>query len=234
MKPTLPEERLILALDVPTREDALNIIAQLGGHIKFFKIGLQLFMASHFEIVDYLGDQGFKVFLDLKLYDIPNTVVQALSIMSKHPVTFTTLHAERSILKAGVEATQGKPGILAVTVLTSMDPMDFEAEYGKSVERVVIERAQMARDTGCAGVIASGKEASLIRNHCGEKLLIISPGIRAQGADKQDQKRVITAFDAIRNGADYIVVGRPILKAADPKKAVVEIIREIEKAMREK
>jgi orotidine-5'-phosphate decarboxylase len=112
--------------------------------------------------------------------------------------------------------------------------MDFEAEYGKSVERVVVERAQMARDTGCAGVIASGKEASLIRNHCGEELLIISPGIRPQGADKQDQKRVITAFDAIRNGADYIVVGRPILKATDPKKAVVEIIREIEKAMREK
>jgi len=234
MKPTLPEERLILALDVPTREDALNIIAQLGGHIEFFKIGLQLFMASHFEIVDYLGDQGFKVFLDLKLYDIPNTVVQALSIMSKHSVTFTTLHAERSILKAGVEATRGKPGILAVTVLTSMDPMDFEAEYGKSVERVVVERAQMARDTGCAGVIASGKEASLIRNHCGEELLIISPGIRPHGADKQDQKRVITAFDAIRNGADYIVVGRPILKAADPKKVVVEIIREIEKAMMEK
>ncbi|MEJ5299753.1 MAG: orotidine-5'-phosphate decarboxylase [Thermodesulforhabdaceae bacterium] len=234
MKSIPPEERLILALDVPTKEDALNIVARLGGYVRFFKIGLQLFMASHFYMVDWLGDKGFNVFLDLKLYDIPNTVIQALSIISQHPVSLTTLHAERSILKAGVEATQGKPGILAVTVLTSMDPGDFEAEHGKSVEKAVIDRTKIAIETGCAGVIASGKEAPIIRRNCGKDFLIVTPGIRPKfSEEKDDQKRTVTAFDAIQNGADYIVVGRPILKAPDPKKVVKELVQEIEDAMKE-
>lgn len=226
-----PQDRLILALDVPTREDALDVVKKLEGSVRFFKIGLQLFLASHFYMVDWLGDRGYKIFLDLKLFDIPNTVVQALSVMSKHPVTFTTLHAEESILKAATEAVSDKIGILAVTVLTSMDPLAFKAEYGKTVEDAVLQRAMMAKNAGCAGVIASGSETTLIRKHCGESILIVNPGIRPrsfQGTD--DQKRTVTAFEAIRSGADYIVVGRPILKAPDIKAAALDMLREIEEA----
>ncbi|MGC8720630.1 MAG: orotidine-5'-phosphate decarboxylase [Thermodesulforhabdaceae bacterium] len=231
MKAISPQDRLILALDVPTREDALDVVKKLEGSVRFFKIGLQLFLSSHFYLVDWLGDRGYKVFLDLKLYDIPNTVVQALSVMSMHPVTFTTLHAEKSILKAAVEAVSDRIGILAVTVLTSMEPEAFKVEHGKTVEEAVLHRALMAKDAGCAGVIASGAETALIRQHCGEEFLIINPGIRPRSYQaKDDQKRTVTAYEAIRNGADYIVVGRPILKAPDIRTAAMEMLREIEEA----
>lgn len=233
MKSIPPEERLILALDVPTREEALNIIEKLSGYVRFFKIGLQLFLASHFYIVDWLGDKGYKVFLDLKLHDIPNTVVQALKVICQHPVTFTTIHTEQSILKASVEAVGDKLGILAVTVLTSIDPQYFKTFFGKSIEDAVIERARIAEDSGCAGVISSGVETPLIRRHCDKRLIIVTPGIRPKSfSAKDDQRRTVTAYEAIQNGADYIVVGRPILKASDPKAVVKEIIGEIEEAMK--
>ncbi|MCX7822034.1 MAG: orotidine-5'-phosphate decarboxylase [Syntrophobacterales bacterium] len=226
-----PEERLILALDLPTKDEAIKVVKRVEGYIRFFKVGLQLFLASHFYMVDWLGDKGYKVFLDLKLHDIPNTVIHALNVMSQHPVTFTTLHAEESILRAGVEAVGDRIGILAVTVLTSVDPKYFN--WGKSLEEVVIERTGIAIDAGCVGVIASGKEVSLIRKEYGEDPIIVTPGIRSQSTGvRDDQKRTVTAFEAIKNGSDYIVVGRPILNALDPKTVIVEIVKDIEKAMK--
>lgn len=233
MKQISPEERLILALDVSTKEEAINIIERLGGHVRFFKVGLQLFLSSHFYVVDWLGDKGYKVFLDLKLHDIPNTTVQALKVIRQHPVTFTTVHTEQSILKAAAETASDKMGILGVTVLTSIDPQYFKTIFGKPVEKIVVERARIAKDSGCIGVIASGREISPVREECGENFIIVTPGIRPRSfTTEDDQKRIVTPYEAIKNGADYIVVGRPILKASDAKVVTIEIIKEIEEAMK--
>jgi orotidine-5'-phosphate decarboxylase len=222
------EERLIVALDVPTVVEARALVERLGESVRFYKIGLELFMAEgYFELIDWLIRRGNKVFADLKFYDIPETVRSAVWNLSGRGVTFATVHGHRSIMEAAAGA-KGDVKILAVTVLTSFDRRDLE-EMGVSgdVERLVLSRARGALETGCDGVIASGLEAPKLKAEFGDGLLVVTPGIRPApaGAAKagDDQKRTVDVAQAFANGADYIVVGRPIRQAADPHAAAEAI-----------
>jgi orotidine-5'-phosphate decarboxylase len=222
-------ERLIVALDVPTVTDARALVERLGDAVRFYKVGLELFSAGgSFELIDWLAARGCKVFADLKLYDIPETVRRAVANLSGCGATFLTVHGHRSVMEAAVRA-KGRLQILAVTVLTSFDARDLaEMGPGASVEQLVLSRARGALETGCDGVITSGLEAPTLKAEFGERLLLVTPGIRPvedRGAD--DQKRTVDVAQAFANGADYIVVGRPIRDAADPRAAAQGIQRTI-------
>jgi orotidine-5'-phosphate decarboxylase len=227
-RPVPPEDRLIFALDVPTGEEARRLVAILQEAVRFYKVGLELFLAAGFPLVDWLLEQDKQVFLDLKLYDIPETVARAVRQIRKRPVTFTTVHGNDGILEAACRE-KGDLGILAVTVLTSLDQAGLR-DLGISVDvhDLVLSRARRALEIGCAGVIASGQEARRLKETLGGELAIVTPGIRpaaepggSRPAD--DQKRVVTVEDAIRGGADYLVIGRPIRDAADPYQAALHI-----------
>jgi orotidine-5'-phosphate decarboxylase len=216
------DERLIFALDVPGRDAALRLVEQLGDSVKFYKLGLELFMAGgYFELVDELRKQhGKRVFVDLKFFDVPKTVQRAVERLREHDVSFATVHGNDEILKAAVSA-KGGIQILAVTVLTSLDDCDMRAlGFQVPIKDVVLSRAKRALEIGCDGVISSGLEARELRERLDEKLVIVVPGIRP-GANREidDQKRTVDVEEAFRNGADYIVVGRPIKSAPDPKAA---------------
>ena len=220
MNPVRPHERLIAALDVPTAAEARALVERLGDAVTFYKIGLELFTAGgYFELLAWLRGRGGKVFADLKLYDIPETVRRAVANLRSSGATFVTVHAERSILEAAARE-KGELKILAVTVLTSFDQRAIaDMGYAGSVEDLVLQRARAALEAGCDGVIASGLEAPRIRAEFGRKLLVVTPGVRPAGSGAQDQKRVVDVAQAFANGADYIVVGRPIRDAADPRAA---------------
>jgi len=218
-KPIEPSDRLIFALDVPTKVEALAWIDRLGDSVTFYKIGLELFCSgAYFELLDTLRERGKKVFADLKFFDIPATVRSAVANLARTGATCCTVHGCFSIYREAVEA-KGSMKLLAVTVLTSLDANDLsELGFEGAVEDLVVTRARRAFAAGCDGVIASGLEAARLRREIGPDLTIITPGIRAaneQGGD--DQKRALTLEQAFRNGADHIVVGRPIRKAADPR-----------------
>jgi orotidine-5'-phosphate decarboxylase len=222
-------ERLIVALDVPTVTDAHALVERLGDAVRFYKVGLELFSAGgSFELIDWLAARGCKVFADLKLYDIPETVRRAVANLSGCGASFLTVHGHRSVMEAAVRA-KGRLQILAVTVLTSFDARDLaEMGPGASVEQLVLSRARGALETGCDGVITSGLEAPKLKAEFGDRLLLVTPGIRPagdRGAD--DQKRTVDVAQAFGNGADYIVVGRPIRDAADPRAAAQDIQRTI-------
>jgi orotidine-5'-phosphate decarboxylase len=222
-------ERLIVALDVPTVTDARALVERLGDAVRFYKVGLELFSAGgSFELIDWLAARGCKVFADLKLYDIPETVRRAVANLSGCGATFLTVHGHRSVMEAAVRA-KGRLQILAVTVLTSFDARDLaEMGPGASVEQLVLSRARGALETGCDGVITSGLEAPTLKAEFGDRLLLVTPGIRPvedRGAD--DQKRTVDVAQAFANGADYIVVGRPIRDAAHPRAAAQGIQRTI-------
>lgn len=224
-RPIPPAERLIFALDVPGPEAARSLVAALGEAVRFYKLGLELCMAGgYFELVDWLLERGKKVFVDLKLYDIPETVGAAVRRLRQRPVTFTTVHGDDRILAAACRE-KGELGILAVTVLTSLDRGDLrDLGYDVEVHDLVLARARRAQELGCAGVIASAREARELRRRLGPELLIVTPGIRPAGDRAgDDQKRVATVEGAFREGADYIVVGRPIRDAADPRQAAEDI-----------
>ena len=223
------EARLIVALDVPRAADARALVERLGDAVRFYKVGLELFSAGgYFELIDWLAARGCKVFADLKLYDIPETVRRAVANLRASGATFLTVHGQRSVMEAAVRE-KGALGILAVTVLTSFDARDLaEMGPGASVEQLVLQRARGALETGCDGVIASGLEAPKLKAAFGERLLVVTPGIRPvenRGAD--DQKRTVDVAQAFANGADYIVVGRPVRDAADPRAAAQAIQRTI-------
>ncbi|MDX1374327.1 MAG: orotidine-5'-phosphate decarboxylase [Burkholderiales bacterium] len=223
------EARLIVALDVPRAADARALVERLGDAVRFYKVGLELFSAGgYFELIDWLAARGCKVFADLKLYDIPETVRRAVANLRASGATFLTVHGQRSVMEAAVRE-KGALGILAVTVLTSFDARDLaEIGPGASVEQLVLQRARGALETGCDGVIASGLEAPKLKAAFGERLLVVTPGIRPvenRGAD--DQKRTVDVAQAFANGADYIVVGRPVRDAADPRAAAQAIQRTI-------
>jgi orotidine-5'-phosphate decarboxylase len=220
-----PEERLIFALDVPGAEEARRLVETLGDSVRFYKLGLELFTSGgYFELVDCLLEQGKKIFADLKLYDVPETVASAVRQLRKRPITFTTVHGNDSIMAAAVRE-KGDLKILAVTVLTSLDQNDLrDLGYQADIHDLVLSRARRAQELGCDGVIASGLEARSLRDSLGEKMLIVTPGIRpVENRPADDQKRVVNVEQAIRNGADYLVIGRPIRNAPDPYQAAMQI-----------
>lgn len=216
-------ERIIVALDVADPAMAKEMVRKCESHVNFFKVGLQLFMADWFHIVDWIVDRGHKVMLDLKFFDIPETVRLAVEQVNSRGVTFATIHGNDPIIRAAVEA-RGDLQLLAVTVLTSFGEEDLRAMgMTQSVEDLVYYRARRALELGCDGVVSSGLEAERMRRDLGEKLLIVTPGIRpganVESAD-DDQKRIVTAGMAIAGGANHVVVGRPITKAADPIRVI--------------
>ncbi|MEX2241001.1 MAG: orotidine-5'-phosphate decarboxylase [Burkholderiales bacterium] len=228
-----PRERLIAALDVSTAAEARVLAERLGDAVRFYKIGLELFSAGgYFELLEWLRARGSKVFADLKLYDIPETVRRAVANLRASGASFLTVHAERSILEAAARE-KGAMKILAVTVLTSFDARSIaEMGYAGSVEDLVLKRSRTALESGCDGVIASGLEAPKIKAAFGERLLVVVPGVRPAGAAAQDQKRVVDVAQAFANGADHIVVGRAIRDADDPRAAAQAIQNAIASAVK--
>jgi orotidine-5'-phosphate decarboxylase len=222
-----PDERLILALDVPTVSEARDLVESLGEACRFYKMGLELLMTGqYFELVRWLVDRGSLVFADLKLFDVPNTVESAVRQLDGRGITFVTVHGNDGMIKAACGA-KGDVKILAVTALTSLDRGDIEdLGFDTDVSSLVLSRARRALELGCDGVISSGREASAIREELGERLLVVTPGIRPV-ANVDDQKRTVDVAEAFRLGADYIVVGRPIHAAADPREAAESIQRTI-------
>ena len=218
-------ERLIFALDVADADSARRLVGTLGDAVQFYKLGLELFMAGdYFELLDWLVGSGKKIFVDLKFFDVPATVAAAVKRLRNRGVTFTTVHGNQAIMEAAA-AAKGDVKILAVTVLTSLDRGDLDdLGFHCDVERLVLSRARRALEAGCDGVVSSGLEARLLREHLGDKLLVVTPGIRpVENRPTDDQKRVVSVEQAFESGADYIVVGRPIRDAADPKAAAESI-----------
>src|SRR2546425_501692 len=221
------KERLIVALDVPTPAEARVLVEKVGPAATFYKLGLELFVAGgYFELVDWLVKRGNKVFADLKMYDIPETVGRAVANLRGRGLTFATVHGNQSMMRAAVEE-KGEVKILAVTVLTSLDRGDLDdLGFSCDVERLVLSRARRAMQAGCDGVISSGLEAQKLKAEFRDRLLVVTPGIRPV-KNEDDQKRTVDAAQAFANGADYIVVGRPIRSAADPRAAAQAIQRTI-------
>jgi orotidine-5'-phosphate decarboxylase len=227
-------ERIIFALDVDSKEEAKKWVDLLGKQINFYKVGLQLFLAEWFPVVEMITERGHKVMLDLKFYDIPETVKLALRQLKNRNITFATVHGNDPILRAAVEERNGIK-ILSVTVLTSYGEEDLEEMgFSGTIEDLVFSRAKRALELGCDGVISSGLEAPRLREVLGDSFLIVTPGIRPGKnveIPEDDQKRIVTAQDAIINGADYVVVGRPISKAEDPVAVVESMQNEIQKGL---
>ena len=229
-----PRERLIVALDVPSVAAAEAMVARLGEAVSFYKIGYQLAFAGGIDLARALAGAGKQIFLDLKLHDIGNTVARGVESVAALGVSFLTVHAYPQTMHAAVDARAGSAlRILAVTVLTSYDDADLAAAgYDFTVPELVGERAAQARDIGVDGLVCSGAEAALLRPIIRAGMVLVTPGIRPAGAEAGDQKRVMTPAAAIAAGADYLVVGRPILAAPDPKAAAEAIVAEIAGAAR--
>src|ERR1700723_2916772 len=228
-----PRDRLIVALDLPSVTAAEAMIAGLGDAVTFYKIGYQLAYAGGLPLVGKLTEAGKKVFTDLKLHDIGNTVARGVESMAKSGATFLTVHAYPQTMKAAVEGRAGTNlKILAVTVLTSYDDGDLHAAgYRLGVSDLVEARAQQAQVLGVDGLVCSAEEAASLHKIVGHQMQLVTPGIRPAGSATGDQKRIMTPARAIAAGSDYLVVGRPILEAGDPKAAAEAIQAEIEQAL---
>ncbi|MFO1427062.1 MAG: orotidine-5'-phosphate decarboxylase [Steroidobacteraceae bacterium] len=233
-KPFAPKQipsrdRLIFALDVADTDSARNLVERLGDSVNFYKIGLELCMSGgYFELLDWLVARQKKVFVDLKFFDIPATVASAVKRLRNRGVTFATVHGNQAIMEAAA-AAKGDVQILAVTVLTSLDRGDLDdLGFKCDVEELVLSRARRAFEAGCDGVVSSGLEAQKLRAHVDHRLLVVTPGIRpVDNRPVDDQNRVVTPTQAFAWGADYIVVGRPIRDAQDPRAAAERIQAEI-------
>jgi orotidine-5'-phosphate decarboxylase len=222
---TIPRaERLIAALDVSTPQEARRLAERLGDAVRFYKVGLELFMAGgYFELVDWLVGRGAKVFVDLKFFDVPETVRRAVANLRGRGVTFATVHGNQAMMEAAARE-KGELKILAVTALTSLDRGDLDdLGFSCDVARLVLSRARRALEAGCDGVISSGLEAQALKAQFKDRLLVVTPGIRPVDNRADDQKRTVDVAQAFANGADYIVVGRPIREAADPRAAAQAI-----------
>jgi orotidine-5'-phosphate decarboxylase len=224
-----PRERLILALDLPTVAAAEAMIGRLGDSVSFYKIGYQLGFAGGLSLAQKLAGAGKQVFVDFKLHDIGNTVAKGVESIARLGAAFLTVHAYPQTMHAAVDARAGTNlRILAVTVLTSYDDADLAAAgYDFTVSELVAERAAQARDIGVDGLVCAAAEAANLRPIVGPRMVLVTPGIRPAGASSGDQKRIMTPTSAIAAGADYLVVGRPILEAKDPKSAAEKIVAEI-------
>lgn len=220
-----PRDRLIFAMDVPDPAQARALAEQLGDAVRFYKLGLELMMSGgYFELLDWLVARDKKVFADLKFFDVPATVAAAVRQLAPRGATFVTVHGNQGIMEAAAEA-KGDLKVLAVTVLTSLDRGDLDdLGFACDVEALVISRARRALAAGCDGVVASGLELPALRRFLDQRLLVVTPGIRpVENRPADDQKRVVTVERAFRDGADYIVVGRPIRDARDPRAAAEAI-----------
>lgn len=226
------KERLIVALDMPDLGEAKKLVKTLDGLVGFFKVGLILYTLGGPTFVEWLQEQGKKVFLDLKLFDIPETVEKTVENVAKTGVSLLTVHGNAKIIEYAVRGRGNHPlKLLAVTVLTSLDAADLQdLGFPCSLEELVLHRAKKALAYGCDGVVASGRETRLIRRELGKNLLIVTPGVRqvsgSSGASDL-QKRVVTPREAIAAGSDYLVVGRPVIKAPDPRTAAARILEEM-------
>jgi orotidine-5'-phosphate decarboxylase len=228
-----PRDRLIVALDLPDIAAAQAMVARLGDSVSFYKIGYQLAYAGGLSLVRPFTEAGKKVFVDLKLHDIGNTVARGVESIATLGATFLTVHAYPQTMKAAVEARAGSDlKILAVTVLTSYDDADLAAAgYRLGVSELVEGRARQAQALGIDGLVCSPEEAASLRSIAGQQMRLVTPGIRPAGAAVGDQKRIMTPGRAIAAGADYLVVGRPVMEAADPKTAADSIVAEIVQAL---
>ncbi len=226
------QDRLILALDVPSAEEADRLMRRVEGTVRFVKIGLELYTAAGPDIVKRALDRGNRVFLDLKFLDIDETVRRATARVAELGVEFLTVHANRKALNAAVEGREEHPlKLLAVTVLTNFDSADLrDMGIQWSVADLVVARAKLAAELGCDGVVASGEEPATIRRNVGPKLLIVTPGIRPAGKGLDDHARPTTPTQSIKAGSDYLVVGRPIRDAEEPKEAAQAVLAEMQAA----
>ncbi|MBR0871650.1 orotidine-5'-phosphate decarboxylase [Bradyrhizobium tropiciagri] len=228
-----PRDRLIVALDLPSVAAAEAMIETLGDSVSFYKIGYQLGYAGGLPLAKQLASRGKKIFLDLKMHDIGNTVARGVESVAALGATFLTVHAYPQTMKAAVEARAGTSlKILAVTVLTSYDDSDLHAAgYRLNVSDLVEARARQAQALGIDGIVSSPEEAAALRRIVGDQIHLVTPGIRPAGSATGDQKRIMTPARAIAAGADYLVVGRPVVEAADPKAAAEAIHAEISQAL---
>lgn len=222
-----PVERLIVALDVHNHAEAMSLVRQLGDTVHFYKMGLELFMSGgYFELLDEIRGEGKQVMVDLKFFDVPETVASAVERLKVRGATFATVHGNEAMLRSAVDAAGEDLDILAVTVLTSLDRRDLDdLGFAVDVEDLVLSRAQRALDAGCAGVVSSGIEIPRLRADVGDKLVVVAPGIRPVDnvLHDDDQKRTATPREAFENGADYIVMGRAIRGASDPRAAAKKV-----------
>ena len=220
---------IIVALDVENAAAARSLVARIGTRVNFYKVGLELYTAAGMEVVESLAGEGKQVFLDLKMYDIPETVSRAVSVVSRTGVRFLTVHAVSSVMRAAVAARAGSGlQILGVTVLTSIGHEDMaDLGFDGTVAELVERRARRAAELGVDGIVASPMEAAAVRRIVGPNTIIVTPGVRSPGANAGDQKRVATPAQAIRDGADYLVIGRQVTRAADPAAEVARILHEI-------
>lgn len=220
---------IIVALDVESAAEARDLVRRLGSQVSFYKIGMELYAAEGIAFVRELVDQGLDVFLDLKFYDIPETIRRAVAQVGRMGVRLLTVHAIPSVMRAAVEGRGSSDlKLLAVTVLTSFGPEDL-ADLGYSCEasELVATRARQAADARIDGIVCSPLEVAAVRQIVGPEVLLVTPGVRSAGSAKGDQKRVATPAEAVRNGADYLVIGRQITRAADPAAEAARVLEEI-------
>ena len=224
-------ERIICALDFERGEEALAMTERLKGLVGFYKVGMLLYLEAGGAMVRRLIGEGHRVFLDLKFYDVPDTVGAAVRRAAAMGVAFLTVHGNKEILLRAGEAAAGRDlKVLGVTVLTSLDDTDIRGlGFPCSVEELVLQRARWALEAGCAGVIASPREAALLRRELGPELLLVTPGIRPAGSAPGTHKRAATPKEALKAGADYLVIGQPIIRAAEPRAAAAAIIAELKR-----
>jgi len=235
------KDAIIFPLDVPSVEQARYYVELLGDYVGMFKVGLELFIRSGPELIRLIRDSGRAgIFLDLKLHDIPVTVSRAMESIAELNVDLATVHCGENadMLEAAVKASRGRVGVLGVTVLTSVDSDDirkagFRREFSDTLSALVMKRAAMAKSAGCTGIVCSGLEVKTIKQHLGKKFLAVTPGIRPlfTASSLDDQRRITTPAKAVQNGADYLVIGRPIRDAGDPCRAAEKIALEIEDAL---
>ena len=227
--------RVIIPLDVPSVSDAFALVDRLGDEADFYKVGFELYTRGGLEVVRELVSREKRVFLDIKLHDIPNTVARAVEAASDLGVDLLTLHASggQRMMAAAAEARSSHLKLLGVTVLTSMTTDEMASAWGREISSVrdeVLRLANLGKEAGLDGIVSSALEASWIRQKIGPRFLIVTPGIRPAGSDSDDQNRVATPREAIQSGADFLVIGRPITKADDPSAAFAAVLKEIEEA----
>lgn len=233
------DKRLIVALDVPDMDQVRNLVEKLGDSVSYYKVGMELYYSTGREVIAYLRSLNKDVFLDLKLHDIPNTVAQSLRVLTELGASMLNIHASGGLamMKAASQAVANKadqlgisrPALIAVTVLTSIDAADWaNLRHDMSIKEHVVHLAKLAQSAGIDGVVASPQEAEAIRAACGKKFIIVTPGVRPQGAAINDQSRIATPLEALKKGAHHLVIGRPITAVADPRTAALEIRKEME------